>query len=55
MMNLEQCCCKIIYDDLVKHCLDAECFRHQSKAEYYFEEDKASYKNYFKGCKKNRG
>lgn len=46
MMNLEQCCRKIIYDDLVRHCMDAECFRHQSKAEYYFEEDRA-YKNYF--------
>lgn len=46
MMNLEQCCRKIIYDDLVRHCMDAECFGHQSKAEYYFEEDR-TYKNYF--------
>ena len=47
MMNLEQCCRKIIYDDLVKHCLDAECFGHQSKAEYHFKEDRAYIKNYF--------
>lgn len=53
MMNLEQCCRKIIYDDLVKHCLDAECFRHQSKAEYYFEEDRAEYKNYFNRINKD--
>ena len=53
MMNLEQCCRKIIYDDLVRHCLDAECFRHQSKAEYYFKEDRASYKNYFNRINKD--
>ena len=47
MMNLEQCCRKIIYDDLVRHCVDAECFRHQSKAEYHFKENRVYIKNYF--------
>lgn len=53
MMNLEQCCRKIIYDDLVRHCVDAECFRHQSKAEYHFKEDRAYIKNYFNRTIKN--
>ena len=47
MMNLEQCCRKVIYDILVKYCVDAECFRDQSKVKYYSEENRVYAKNYF--------
>ena len=47
MMSLEQCCRKVVYDYLVEYCVEAECFRDQSKVEYYSEENKVYAKNYF--------